>query len=263
MKNKLFILFLFVVSLFYAQNTSNIEINGKIIVESEDLFGITIYNKTLNKTAVTNEKGAFDILVGLNNDIEVKAMQYKNVKFTINQDILDSKTLKIFLIEEASKLDEIVVYSKGLTGNLKTDINAKQTFKPKLDVLYFGKKSNNNAAVLSKPKLKNTAMDLHGGPEYVNGLNIVSVVDQLLLPLFRSKVENKKQVGIPAVPERTIKYYLGSEFLVDNFNIPEHKIEAFIRYVEASDFDFNLLNYGHEMEFIQLLSQKSKAFLNQ
>ena len=93
-----------------------------------------------------------------------------------------------------------------------------------------------------------------------NGLNVVNVLDQLLIPLFRPEVKDKKAVGIPDVPAESIKYYLGSKFLVDNFNIPEHRVEEFIRYVEEDTFDFYLLNYGHEMEFLELLSKKSKMF---
>ncbi len=262
MKNILTPLFLLLVVIVNAQISNVVNINGKIIVESEGLFGITVYNKTLNKTAITNEKGEFSIDASLNNQIEVKALQYKNVNFNINEDIIASKSLKVFLIEEVNKLDEIIVSSKDITGNLKADIAKKQAYQPRLDVLYFGKKSALNSATTSS-KIKNTVMNLHGAPEYVHGLNIINVVDQLLLPLFRSEADNKKKIGIPAVPARSIKYYLGSEFLSDNFNIPEHRVEAFIRYVEASDFDFNLLNYCHEMEFISLLSQRSKAFLKQ
>ena len=96
----------------------------------------------------------------------------------------------------------------------------------------------------------------------VNGLNIVNVVDQLLLPLFRSEVKDKKKVGVPDVPVENIKYYFGSEFLVDNFNIPEHRVEEFIRFVESDDFDFSLLNYGKEMEFLEVINKKSIIFLN-
>jgi hypothetical protein len=48
---------------------------------------------------------------------------------------------------------------------------------------------------------------------------------------------------------------------VEHFNIPEHRVEEFIRYVETKGFDFNLLNYGNEIEFLELLSKKSNAFL--
>jgi hypothetical protein len=83
-----------------------------------------------------------------------------------------------------------------------------------------------------------------------------------LLPLFRSEVKDKKAVGIAEVPVSAIKYYFGSTFLVENFDIPEHRVEEFIRYVEDDEnFDFSLLNYGRELEFLEVLSQKSKSFL--
>jgi hypothetical protein len=75
-------------------------------------------------------------------------------------------------------------------------------------------------------------------------------------------VKNKKAAGVPEVPAENIKYYLGSNFLVENFDIPEHRVEEFIRYVEDDTFDFDLLNYGHEIEFLELLNQKSEIFLN-
>ena len=74
-------------------------------------------------------------------------------------------------------------------------------------------------------------------------------------------MSDKKTVQVPDVPIESIKYYFGSEFLMDNFNIPEHRVEDFIQYVQADGFDFSLLNYGNEMEFLELLNQKSKTFL--
>ena len=95
----------------------------------------------------------------------------------------------------------------------------------------------------------------------MHGLNIVNIVDQLLIPLFRSEVKDKKAAGIPEVPSKSIKYYLGANFLVENFSIPEHRVEEFIRYVEDATFDFDLLNYGHEIQFLELQNFKSKEFL--
>ena len=84
---------------------------------------------------------------------------------------------------------------------------------------------------------------------------------KLLIPLFRSEVANKKEKGIPDVPATSIKYFFGSQFLTDNFNIPTHRVEEFIRFVEAEDFDFSLLNYGKEMQLLEVINTKSKEFL--
>lgn len=244
-----------------SQNVKRVQVNGRIIVESNDISGITIYNMSSNKGAITNENGEFKLRVGLDDLIEVSALQYQNLNFKINEAIIQSKTMKLFLIEEIYKLEEIVVSTKGLSGNLNIDISNTNVFKPKLDALYFGIKHSDDFEFKDdyKSKVKNVTLNSER-QTMINGLNIVNVVDQLLLPLFRSKVADKKESGIPDVPIESIKYYFGSEFLVDNFNIPSHRVEEFIRFVESKDFNFSLLNYGKEMEFLELLNQKSVEF---
>lgn len=246
-----------------SQNTNRIEVSGKVIVEGSDLAGITVFNASSNTGTVTDSNGAFSLKVALNDQIEVSALQYRNISFTINEDIIESRKMKIFLIEEINRLDEVIVSSKGLTGNLGVDVEQSQPFKPKLDALYFGIKHSDEYRFERdyKSAVKSTAMNTEG-VTVVNGLNVVNVVNQLLLPLFRSKAPKVEKAFVPEVPLEAVKYYFGSEFLVNNFNIPEHRVEEFINYVQDENFDFSLLNYGKEMEFLELLNQKSKAFLN-
>lgn len=257
--------FFALITSFYSvsQNIDRIQVSGKIIVEGNDISGITIYNTSSNKGAISDDKGEFTLHVALNDIIEISALQYQNLKFKVNKDIIKSKKMKLFLIEEINKLDEVIVFTKGLTGDLYTDMEASNPFKPKLDALYFGVKHSAEYDFEKdyRSEIKNTAVNSER-QTMVNGLNIVNVVDQLLLPLFRSNVKDKKKAGVPDVPIESIKYYFGSEFLVDNFNIPEHRVEEFIQYVQSDDFDFSLLNYGKEMEFLEILNKKSGAFLN-
>ena len=259
---KLLLLFLFCIPFFaISQEIKRENIIGKIIVEGNDIEGITIYNTTSSMGTVTNENGEFTIPAALNDLIEIRALEYQNFDIIINKSILKSKTIHVFLIEEINRLEEVVITTKKLSGNLKTDIKRVKTFSPKQDVIYFGIKTNEayNFNGDNRSKIKNTAINSHG---HIDGLNIVNIVDQLLIPLFRSEVKDKKAAGVPEVPAKSIKYYLGSNFLIENFNIPEHRVEEFIRYVEDDTFDFELLNYGHEIEFLELLNKKSKTFLN-
>ncbi|MDG1730010.1 MAG: carboxypeptidase-like regulatory domain-containing protein [Algibacter sp.] len=246
-----------------SQTITRIEVSGKIIVEGSDISGITIFNSSSNTGTITDDNGEFKLKVTLNDIIEVSALQYQNITFKVNDAIIKSKKMKLFLIEEINKLDEVVVFTKGLSGNLNTDLEATKPFKPQLDALYFGVKHSKDYdfEIDNKSEVNNIAIDRQHQP-MVNGLNIINVVDQLLLPLFRAEVKDKKKAGVPDVPIESIKYYFGSEFLVDNFKIPEHRVEEFIRFVESGDFDFSLLNYGKEMEFLELLNNKSIDFLN-
>jgi hypothetical protein len=260
---KLLPLFVFFISfLALSQDIKRENINGIIIVEGNDIEGISIFNSTSKIGTVTNEDGEFTIAVALNDLLEIRALEYQNFDVRINKAILESKTVSIFLIEEVKQLEEVVITNKVLTGNLKTDASKANVFKPKLDAIYFGIKNNdaNDFGTASAGQMSNSGMHSQS-KTMVNGLNVVSVVDQLLIPLFRSEVIDKKAAGVPEVPATSIKYYLGSNFLVTNFNIPEHRVEEFIRFVEEDTFDFDLLNYGHEIEFLELLNKKSKEFL--
>ncbi len=261
---KLLPLFVFCISFFaVSQDIKRENVNGKIIVEGSDIEGIAIYNASTSTGTVTNEKGEFTIAVASNDLIEIRALEYQNFDFRVNKTMLESRKLSVFLIEEINKLDEVVITNKGLTGDFKTDINNVQTFRPKRDAIYFGIRNEETYDLTADTSSEIKNLGMHSQSQtMVNGLNVVNVVDQLLIPLFRSEVNDKKAAGVPEVPAKSIKYYLGSSFLVENFDIPEHRVEEFIRYVEDEAFDFDLLNYGHEIEFLELLSKKSKVFLN-
>ncbi|MDD7886660.1 carboxypeptidase-like regulatory domain-containing protein [Flavivirga sp. 57AJ16] len=263
MKKTIFLLALLSTIYMTPQSIKRVQVNGKIIVESSDISGITIFNISSKKGAISDENGEFALRVAVDDLIEVSALQYQNINFKVNEDIIKSKSMKLFLIEEVHKLEEIIVSTEGLSGDLNTDIKKVNAFKPQLDALYFGIKHSDDFDFKDdyKSEVKNIGMNSQR-QRMINGLNIVNVVDQLLLPLFRSKVTNKKESGVPDVPVESIKYYFGSEFLVDNFNIPSHRVEEFIRFVERGDFNFSLLNYGKEMEFLELLNKKSVEFLS-
>lgn len=247
----------------YSQEMKRDIVQGKIIVEGDDIEGITIYNATSAIGTVTNKNGEFTIAVAVDDLLEIRALEYQNFDVIVNTAILESKKISIFLIEEMNILDEVIVTTKILSGNIATDANNIETFSPRLDAIYFGIKSVDPYELSddNRSQIKNLETNTQG-KTMVNGLNVVNVVDQLLIPLFRSEVADKKAAGVPEVPVKSIKYYLGSTFLVENFDIPEHRVEEFIRYVEDDTFDFELLNYGHEIEFLDLLSKKSKTFLS-
>jgi len=263
-RKKLLLLFtLFVGFGLVSQEVKREKIDGKIIVEGNDLEGISIYNTTSKQGAVTNEKGEFVIAVKLNDLLEIRAIEYQDFDVIINESMLEFKRVTIFLIEEIKRLEEIVIKTKKFSGNLNVDNDRVKKILPKSNTVYFGIKDKESNKFTDNNTVLNTDLQVDSQVQtHVNGLNIINVVDQLLIPLFRSEVKNKKAVGVPEVPTKSIKYYLGSNFLVENFNIPEHRVEEFIRYVEDEEaFDFDLLNYGNELELLELISKKSKKFL--
>lgn len=264
MRLLLSILFLCNSFIAISQDIQREEIIGKIIVEGSDIEGITVYNTSTKKGSVTDANGQFVIAVALNDLLEFRALEYQGIDVSVNKAVLKSNRMSVYLIEKMNVLDEVVVPEKKLTGSLVTDVKSVKTFNPKLDAFYFSISYDEISGLSDDSDSQMDHLDRNEqGKTMVNGLNVVNVVDQLLIPLFRSEVPNKKEAGVPEVPSETIKYYLGSDYLTENFSIPEHRVEEFIRYVEDDTFDFELLNYGHELELLELLSRKSTVFLDE
>ncbi len=139
MKTTLLYLFLLSPVFFVmAQNSDRIEVSGKIVVDSDDLEGITVFNTSAKKGVITDENGLFKLDVALNDIIEFRALQFQNFTVTIDENIIKSKKMTVFLVEKINKLDEILILPYDLTGNLLVDIESVKTFNPDLDAIYFG-----------------------------------------------------------------------------------------------------------------------------
>ena len=247
--------------LAFSQDIDRVDISGKVIVEGGDIEGITIYNSSSNRGAVTDQNGVFRIAVALNDILEIRALIYQDIDVRVNKAVMESRTMSVYLIEEMIMLDEVAVREK-LSGNIVTDVGRVETYNPNPDAFYFGYTQAELTDMGDDNMSQMDHIDRNEQGKYmVHGLDVINVVDQLLIPLFRSGVKDKKAAGVPEVPAEHVKYYLGADFIVENFGIPQHRVEEFVRYVEDEEFDFDLLNYGRELELLDLLSKKSDTFL--
>ncbi|MGB6267418.1 MAG: carboxypeptidase-like regulatory domain-containing protein, partial [Olleya sp.] len=253
--------FLFALSFSYAQDSTRVEVKGKIIVASPDLEGITVYNSSSNKGTVTDANGEFVISAMLNDKINIHALQFKDFNVVVAQDVIDSKQMNVFLVEQVNKLDEVVILSYDLTGVLKEDVANVQTFNPDLDAIYFGvddisfyefandqySKVENLAAMSQNERIRYQA----------DGM---AILGSLVGLIFKKK--DKKKATTSSVEEVTsLSDTYTHEYYMVNFNIPEDKVEAFIAYVETNDFNTTLLEEGKEMQLIEYLNTQSKEFL--
>ncbi len=263
MKTALLYLFLLSPLLFVtAQNIKRVEISGKIIVDSDDLEGITVYNTSAKNGTLTDEKGFFKIKVALNDIIEFRALQFQSFSVTIDKNIIITKNMTVFLVEKINKLDEIVILPYDLTGNLLVDIESVKTFNPDLDAIYFGLANMSEYEFPDdyKSKVVNVAMTKTGN-DIPYGLNVIGIVDLFLRPIFNSKKNKDIEVMGTEDSNQVFTDLYSTKFLVENFNIPANKVDAFVDYVEDQGIDFSLLNSGKEFQFLEFISVKSKEFL--
>lgn len=259
------LLYLFLLAPFFlltAQNIQRVEISGKIVVDSDDLEGITVYNTSAKKGVLTDENGLFTINVALNDNIEFRALQFQEFTVTIDANIIKTKKMTVFLVEKINKLDEVVILPYDLSGNLLVDIESVKTFNPDLDAIYFGLANMNEYEFPDdyKSKVVNIAMTGTGN-DIPYGLNVIGIVDLFLRPIFDSRKNKDIEIMGAEDSYKVFTDLYSTKFLVENFNIPENKVDAFVDYVEAEGIDYSLLDSGKEFEFLEFISLKSKEFL--
>ena len=244
------------VSQLYAQDIQRVEVFGRIIVDSPDVDGLTIFNKSSNKGTITDEEGKFSINVALNDRIEISALQFKNFEVVITREILDTKAFTVVLVEEVNKLPEIIILPYGLTGNLTVDAIRAKTVNPNLDALYFGL-DNLDKIEFTEDYLsgvQNTAMSDN---RLYYTADAVKIIGLLLKPLFNSK---KKSDETQFATNRDIVEKYSPEYLINQLNIPKKQMMEFIYFVEDSGIDKALLDDGKELQFLDYIIKKSKEF---
>lgn len=241
------------------KEVERIEITGKIVVQSEDKEAITVFNSSSNKGTITDEEGRFSIEVALNDNITFAALQFKDFSIVIDERIMRSKQLTVFLVEEVNKLDEIIILPYDLTGSLLVDLNSVRTYNVDMDSIYSGltdqddyKFSADYLTGVNNPAVEDQL------PYMDNGLNIINLVGLFLRP-FGSKTNVEKRATLP---NGTLVQRYDAEFLETNFKIPRSRSEEFIVYVEERGIDSRLWQKDRELELLEFLYQESILFLN-
>lgn len=248
-------------SVLFAQEKARLEITGQIIVNNPDLSDVTVFNTSSNEGTITDEKGKFSLRVALNDRVEISALQFKKFSVVVNEEILESRIMTVFLVEQVNKLPEVFILPYGLTGDLQTDVSNTNTFNPDMDALYFGMEHADEFEFSAdyKTAVKNDATAMSSSRLH-NGTDIVKVVGMMLKPIFNSK--NKKERNTK-VTEADITDKYPTEYLLERLNIPKDEIYEFIYFVEDSGMDKALLDEGKELEFLDYLIAQSKAYHKQ
>lgn len=264
MKYFLSFFFLFFTYTLFAQDSTRVEVKGKIIVNTPDIEGVTVYNVSSNKGTVTDANGEFKLNVMLNDKVEISALQFKDFSLVVTQSIVKNKQMTVFLVEQINKLDEVVILPYDLTGVLKEDIQSVEVFNPDLDAIYFGV---NDISVYQfsddqYSKVENLAM-MNQNDRIRYQANGVAIIEGLVNLIFKPKKKDKSATKQEAlISKKTLSKVYDHQYYTTNFKIPEAQVEAFIVYVESNNFDTSLLDKNNEMQLIEHLNKKSKAFLS-
>lgn len=260
MKKQLLLFFiLFSGSTITAQNINRVQISGRIVVNTDDVEGVTVYNTSTNKGTVTNKKGEFIIEAGLLDNLEISALQFEDINVKIDEEVFKSKQLTIFLTEHVNRLNEVVIFPFGLTGVLQDDLAKIKTFKANLEDINMGF-GDITAYVLPDDYHSAADVSILKQGEYYNGMDMVKITNTFLKPLFKKKESKTDKIIKQTDNNLGIRSVYSHAFITENFEIPEHLVTNFMNYIDLN-IDPDLLKKREEVKLIEYLSKESKEFL--
>jgi len=270
MKKASIFLLLLLISLYTsAQTGERILISGTIEVPlGDDPQGINIFNFNSSRFAVTDSLGQFNIAVTFNDSLRVSTLQFQEFTVIVDQGIIITRTLNIFVSEEVNRLPEVVVTPYDLSGNIKVDLNRLKTaklpknlttenvrnmdFDPEIDS-DFQFPAYNTALAMSKTRL-------------VNGLNFVNIFKECLKCVNATKkkdVKNPYAKSVnPEIDDLIRKMYEDS-FFRENLDIERAYISDFIFYANDNGLSEQMLTGGNELDLIDFLIEQSKKYKKQ
>jgi len=258
MNIKLSLVFIFcAMSFSFAQITSRVMVKGKINAPiGDDVEGVVIYNLTTKKGTITNNKGIFKINVGVNDKVEVIAMQYQKFVVLIDKGVVDTKSLNIFLNESVNFLDEVIVRPYDLLGNVSIDVK-------KINVTESGL---NEVSQLTSARINDTDYDWTAD-ELSELENKVFLEDRMMyglnfVNLFKAVFKNNKKSKTKVVADIDVKVrnMYNDEFFKTNLALEMDQINDFIFFAEENGLDRSYLEEGNELNLIEFLVSQSKIY---
>ncbi|WP_103867192.1 carboxypeptidase-like regulatory domain-containing protein [Aquimarina sp. I32.4] len=261
MKIKLSVLFVcFIIATTTAQITSRVMIEGKISAPiGDNVEGVVVFNRSTNKGTITNKDGGFKIKAGINDRIEVVAMQYQHFMVLIDKGVMDTKKLNIFLNETINQLEEVVVTPYDLLGNVSVDVKK----------IGFSKSGIGDLAEETSSRINDTDYDFRPDglsplenkvfleDRMINGLNFVN-----LFKLVYTTKEKNKKIKQPSDIDVKIRDMYNDQFFKDYLAVEIDQINDFILFVENKGLNSEYFKSGKELDLLQFLAYQSKLYHN-
>ncbi|WP_396601848.1 carboxypeptidase-like regulatory domain-containing protein [Algibacter sp. R77976] len=262
--SRILLVTLFVVASFpvYGQSINRVEVSGVLLSNSNDVEAVTVFNKSSNRGTITDEKGEFTLNVGLNDVIEISALQFQAVTVLIDLNIIESKQLKIQLVEEVNKLDAVTL-SSGLSGNMAADVSLVKNIKPimlemgnmNVDFEYNDDKAFDNAVISDHF----TSITEPGARKFMPDL--IKIIGFFTKSKKDISLTKEVFVGHKYEKPKDLLSVFSLEYIQEQFEIPEDKIQLFLAFVENNGISLELLKPENEIQLIEFLVKQSQQFL--
>ncbi len=245
-----------------SQDIDRVLIDGKITAPAqEDLEGITIYNTSSQKGTVTDVSGEFKIEVGENDRLLITALQFQSFTVVVEEGIVNTRTIIIFLNPAINQLTEVIVRPYDLSGNIRVDVNRIKTYAPlELDLSYENMEFGYDFVPDAQTTIRgNAAEEALNSNALKNGINFISILGGLA-SLFIPKTTYKYGISERQALTTNLKQRFSPEFISKTFEIPAENAFDFLYFVEENGIELQLLKPENEMLLMEVLLQQSLIY---
>ena len=205
-------------------------LSGQVEAGSSNIEKIHIINLNLEKGAVTNEKGEFQIPARLNDSLYISSVQFRNTTLVVSAKMLQDRRLVIKLENAVNELAEVMIDNIQLSGYLANDLG-------KISIASLEKKyelqENLNTFIE-----KDRELNPYEKPNLNGGLNLNKIAGAVIDRLS-SKSEKVVSYTKRELANRSIAI-VGSEFFRKDLDLSDNEICNFV-YFCANDTRFKNL----------------------
>jgi len=266
MKHYLFIGFLFVFFSCCAQDIDRVMVAGAITAPiGEDVEGITIYNKSSQKGAITDADGLFQIEVAENDRVLITAMQYQTFTVIIDNGVVSHKVMNVYMNPEVNKLDEVIVRPYDLSGNIRADVGAIETnvISPAWDLSYetlefeYEFAPDENSSIVG-----NRAEEAYyNGQKLYDGVSIIGIIG--MFASKKTQIDLAREHREKAMVRGGLVQRFPKQFVLDTFGIDEDDYGLFLYFAEDAGISKNLLKEENAVELLDFLFAQRVAFIEE
>ncbi|AUS06111.1 carboxypeptidase-like regulatory domain-containing protein [Pseudotamlana carrageenivorans] len=230
-----------------AQETK--DINGLVFSkDSVSVENIHIFNSSLNKGTITNKKGEFRIMTRINDTLVISSIGIKKKQVVILESHHNKKNkLSIEVHIQITDLDEIILSSHGLSGNLNQDI---ENLKKPLSI----SPSDVGLPYQNFERLTYNERQL----QLARGFGLVSLMNTISgrTKMLKSHVDLDNRIK----SVNTARKMFNDDFII-SLGIPTDKVNEFWYYCESDSNIEQIINEDNFENILIFLSKKVKSFL--
>jgi len=236
-------------------------IKGRVFNDSISVENVHVINKNIKLGVATNQSGKFIIPVMLNDTLIFSSVQFRQKVMVVTKGDLKNDLQTIELYPHTIQLDEVVLFSHKMIGNLAID---GSKFKGKsyknsnyLDFrgIDFDMLLQNDA--FKKLKTNEKAISSKINSEIVRGGDILGLIKYLKGNANKnfkkaSKEEQQAILNQILTTTNTIRRELKDDFFINTLKLPSDKINDFL-YFAIDEKKADLYNSNKKIEIITYL----------